>query len=351
MILTPSNLVAEINRLPKTVYYNYPHGSTTTKVKVVAVTSPNGPITIERKRGTSVKQQTISAQMIQRYANAFRENVPINIDRVLGASYNTRSSLEALLAHTPEFYLCYPKRIEMTSSSFKTKKGHKHLIWTPATPHARGVINKVECDLTISERPSLETIYGVVEIPEGVEIGAGMTIEAKRRHTQIQIALAEIGYHLGYRTYIAANDQSIEYNSQPLVALPGVVADLSSERLLSAYGEAVDAARFIDCVWFRNGRLMPAVMEVEHSTGVTSGLARMQRFKNLIPPFPSRWVIVAPDEDRHSVLTKAADTQFAGLETKYFPYSAVEELHGLCTKRKIRGVTDEFLDSFMEAAA
>ena len=96
---------------------------------------------------------------------------------------------------------------------------------------------------------------------------------------------------------------------------------------------------------------MPAVMEVEHSTGVTSGLARMQRFKNLIPPFPSRWVIVAPDEDRHSVLTKAADTQFAGLETKYFPYSAVEELHGLCTKRKIRGVTDEFLDSFMEAAA
>ena len=203
--------------------------------------------------------------------------------------------------------------------------------------------------MTITERPSIETVYGVVDLPK--ESAGELDIEIKRRHTQIQIALAVIGNQLGFRTYIAANDQSIEYNKKPLIALPGVVSNLSSERLLTAFAEGVDAARFIDCVWFKNGKLMPAVMEIEHSTGVTSGLARMQKFKNAIPAYPTRWVIVAPDEDRADVFTKCSDSQFKGLNAKFFPYSAVEELYALCEKRKIRGVDEDFLDCFMETAA
>ena len=49
--------------------------------------------------------------MIWRVANAISEGEPINFDRVLGGSYNTRSVLESLLASTPEFYYCYPGRI------------------------------------------------------------------------------------------------------------------------------------------------------------------------------------------------------------------------------------------------
>jgi len=349
MNLTPSNLVTEIGLLPTNVFYNYPHAKTKTKVRVVSVTKPVGPIRIERKTGSKKKEETISVQMIQRYANSFGENIPINIDRVLGASYNTRSSLEALLANTPEFFVCYPKRIEMLASSFKSKKGHKHLLWNPDPTqlHPRGEIKVVDCNLTISERPSIETVYGIVEIPPTAE-KEGMSIEVQRRHTQIQIALAEIGHQLGYRTWIAANDQGIEYNKKPLLALPGVIPNLAAEKILSAFGEAVKAARLIDCVWFQNGTLMPAVLEVEHSTGVTSGLTRMQTFKDLIPPYPTRWVIVAPDEDRTAVMTKASVKQFSKLNAKYFSYSAVEELHSLCKKRRIKGVTEDFLDCFME---
>jgi type II restriction enzyme len=349
MKVTASNIVSAINRLSRDTYYNYPNSRTRTQVRVVSVTSPIGPIRVERMNGGVKKEDTISPNMIHRYANAFEEGIPVNIDRVLGASYNTRSCLEALLAQTPEFYVCRPRRIEMQESTSAIKSGHKHLIWNPHQRHTEGQIHELPCDLTISERPSLETVYGVVDIPVGVT--GELDIEIKRRHTQIQIALAIIGHQLGFRTYIAANDQRIEYNKKPLVALPGVVTNLSAERLLTAFSEGVDAARFIDCVWFKNGKLMPAVMEIEHSTGVTSGLARMQKFKNAIPPYPTRWVIVAPDEDKSAVLTKCSDPQFKGLEAKFFPYSAVEELYALCEKRKIHGVGEEFLDCFMESAA
>ena len=357
MNVTATNIISAINRLSRSVYFDYPNTRTSTKVRVVSVELPVGPIKIER---TMTKQDSsgnivvrreedgISTSMIQRYAHAFSEGIPVNIDRVLGASYNTRSALEALLAHTPQFYLCYPKRIEMLESSSEIKKGHKHLIWNPQNPHKEGEIHILDCDMTITERPSVETIYGVVDFP--IEASGEMDIEMKRRHTQIQIALALIGHQLGFRTYIAANDQGIQYNQKPLIDLPGVVPNLSQERLLSAFAEGVNDAQFIDCIWFKNGKLMPAVMEIEHSTGVTSGLARMQKFKNAIPPYPTRWVIVAPDEDRSSVLTKCSDPQFRGLNAKFFPYSAVEELYALCERRKIKGVDEDFLDCFMESA-
>jgi type II restriction enzyme len=69
--------------------------------------------------------------MIWRLANAIRQNQPINVDRILGASYNTRSVLEALIAHTPQFHFCYPGRIESVNSNEAVKKGHKHLISNP----------------------------------------------------------------------------------------------------------------------------------------------------------------------------------------------------------------------------
>ena len=93
---------------------------------------------------------------------------------------------------------------------------------------------------------------------------------------------------------------------------------------------------------------MPAVMEIEHTTGVTSGLTRMLNFSNKIPPIQTRYVIVAPDEDRDNVIEKANKEIYRDLNLKYFPYSAVEELYVICQRRHIRGVNDDFLDCYME---
>jgi type II restriction enzyme len=358
MKLTASNLVKAIQNLPKDQWFEYISGATQTKVKVTHITQPEGPISIERyspaKGGiTNATKAQISVPMIWRIANAFQPNVPINFDRVLGASYNTRSALETLLAHTPEFYWCVPGRIELINNSSEIKRGHKHLVWMPELPHQNGVLaeSKTGNDQAISEIPTQSIVYDSLAITKS-SLPIEMDIDVKRRHLQIQIALIEIGFMLGFRTWIAHNDKGFQYGDKKVGELNGVIARLADERVLASYEDAVNAANLIDCIWFKNGKLMPAVMEVEHSTGITSGLTRMKKFQDLGPHLADvRWVIVAADEDRAEVMRKASIEHFQSLNPKFFPYSAVEELYDLCKRRKLsnRAVNEAFLDCFMES--
>ena len=323
-------------------------------IQIESITLPEGPIRIKRfdpSKGESSSNKppvTISTQMIWRLANALSPNQPINVDRILGASYNTRSVLEALIAHTPQFYYCYPGRIESINAKDKIKKGHKHLLWLPNKPHKNGTISQMETDIVISEIPILEAKYEALVLSDDFKVEE-LNIDIKRRHAQIQITLYFIGKQLGYRTWIAQNDKGIRYQNKKLGEYDGVISTLKEEQLIKSHSEAINAALLIDCIWFKNSRLMPAVMEIEHTTGVRSGLTRMKNFFDRFPPFPTRYVIVAPDEDRNKVVQEANKPQFKDLESKFFPYSAVEELYALCQKRKIKGVTEEFLDCYMEA--
>jgi type II restriction enzyme len=352
MTVTASSLVSFITRLPKHQQYSYISPKNKGLILLDSISQPEGPIYFRRfnpEKGQGPQtndSESISTEMLWRVANAIRENVPFNVDRIVGASYNTRSVLETLLAHTPQFYYCYPGRIERIADSESIQRGHKHLLWCPQTPHVNGVLQKRDIDLVISEIPSREVIYDAVSVVEGDNPITDINVQ--RRHAQIQIALFLIGVQLGYRTWIAQNDKGILYRNKKICEYPGIICDLRDEQLLRAYSEAAKAALLIDCIWFKNGRLMPAVMEVEQSTGVRSGLTRMKNFMDRFPPFPTRWVIVAPDEDRNLVMKECESPQFAPLKPKYFPYSAVEELYSLCSRRKVHGITEEFLDCFME---
>lgn len=342
-----------INQLPKQNSYQYLNPNNKGIIQIERIDLPEGPIRIKRcdpSKGETFANKTsvpISSQMIWRLANAIRPNQPINVDRILGASYNTRSVLESLLAHTPQFYYCYPGRIESINANNAIKKGHKHLLWNPELPHQNGTIAEVKTDIVISEIPALEAFYDALVLPSEFNTEA-LDIDLKRRHAQIQIALYFIGKQLGFRTWIAQNDKGILYQNKRIGEFEGVIAKLDDEVLIKAHSDAIKAALMIDCIWFKNGRLMPAVMEVEHSTGITSGLSRMKNFYDRFPPFPTRYVIVAPDELRQKVVHEANKPQFASLGAKFFPYSAVEELYALCQKRKLKGVTEEFLDCYME---
>jgi hypothetical protein len=351
--VTGYNLVSYINQLPKNRDYNYINPTNRGLIRIIRVDLPEGPIVVKRwnpskgETADSVREVSISTEMIWRVANAFFEGQPVNIDRLLGASYNTRSVLESLLANTPQFYFCYPGRIEDIAGHTNVEHGHKHILWVPSEPHENGVLLQKDTEVGISEIPTSAAVYDALTLPDTLDL-QGMDIEVARRHTQIQIALYLIGLQLGYRTWIAQNDRGILYKDKPLIEQDGIVRTLQSENLVSPYDGAVTAGLFIDCIWFKNGRLMPAVMEVEHTTRVTSGLARMLNFYNKIPPVQTRYVIVAPDEDRDHVVSEANKTMFKELGTRYFPYSAVEELFVICQRRKLRGITEEFLDCYME---
>jgi type II restriction enzyme len=75
----------------------------------------------------------------------------------------------------------------------------------------------------------------------------------------------------------------------------------------------------------------------------------MLNFYSKIPPILTRYVIVAPDDDRQKVIAEASKPIFKDLHIRYFPYSAVEELFIVCQRRKLRGITEEFLDCYMES--
>ncbi|MCA3147590.1 MAG: restriction endonuclease [Burkholderiales bacterium] len=340
-------MVKAIASLPTDQWFEYINPKNKGKVKVVSVTKPEGPIII--KRADSKKNESISSKMIWRLANAMQPDIPVNVDRVFAGSYNTRSVLETLLAHTPEFYWCTPGRIELENSTQEIKSGHKHIVWRPNSLHKNGVLQKFETDVVISEIPSTNAIYESLQMPSVIVQGI-TDINVQRRHLQIQIALVAIGHQLGFRTWVARNDQGIRYGNKKVGELDGIVVQLEQENLMKAWADAVKAATHIDCIWFRNGKFMPAVMEVEHSTGVVTGLARMKRLKDQLPSFQTRWVIVAPDEDRGKVIKEANEPQFHDLHTMFFPYSAVDELYALCQKRKLsnKAVTEAFLDCFME---
>ncbi|MFA5706008.1 MAG: restriction endonuclease [Candidatus Neomarinimicrobiota bacterium] len=356
MRVTAENLVSSINQLNKNRYYNYINSSTKGLIQIVRVNLPEGPIIIKRwdssigQSPATAKEESISSQLIWRVANAFQEDMPINIDRVLGASYNTRSVFESLLAHTPNFHVTYPGRIETIKSYSTIKSGHKHLVWLPDQPHEMGTINIIKTERIISEIPSQHAIYESLTVKDDFATISehSLDIKIQRRHAQIQVALVQIGLQLGFRTWVAQNDKSIIYNKKRLAEIEGVIPSLNDEKLIMAHPDAVNAALLIDCIWFKNGRLMPAVMEIECTTGITSGLSRMKNFQDKFPPFPTRYTIVAADEDRPKFLKEASKEQFNTLKPMFFPFSAVEELYSLCQRRKIRGVSEEFLDSFME---
>jgi type II restriction enzyme len=355
--LTPELLVRAISELRRDHDYAYVDPSNHGRIQIVEVRMPCGPIVIRRynpskgQTPNSAPRVTISANMLARVANGTATGVPLNVDRILGASYNTRSVLEALLANTPQFYVCHPGRIQVSESTSDIQPGHKHLLWQPDQPHAPGTVHTLDTEFVISELPSINAVYEALVLPD--DDGRPALPEGfNRRHAQIQVALVMIGEALGMRPFVAKNDQSIRYKDMKLGERPLVVADLSGVPLLSPYAEAIRAGSLIDCIWFRNGRFMPAVFEVEHTTGITSGLTRMLGFKERAPNIQSRYVIAAPDEDRVKVMSELVKPQFQSLSPAFLPYSAVEELHGLVQHRELRSrVNDEFIEAFLERAA
>ena len=190
MNLTAYDVVAAINQLPKNRAYHYINSRTKGQIEILSVQMPGGPILIKRydpskgEKPSDAKEESISSQMIWRIANAFREEQPINFDRILGGSYNTRSVLESLLAHTPQFYYCYPGRVEDIDMSTKIKEGHKHLMWCPERPHKAGILEKIPTDIVISEVPNLDVFYDSLVVPDAAR-KSGMDIDVQRRHAQM----------------------------------------------------------------------------------------------------------------------------------------------------------------------
>ena len=346
-IFTAEDICRAIAALDDKKLYGYVNENTHGEIQIIQVKRPQGPIVFRRRKVGKPwgKKERIGTKMLWRLANALGTGIPVNVDRVFAGSYNTRSVLEALVAHTSEIYTCLPGRLENIGGNIKIKRGHKHILFDPEVPHAHGEISFRDLgeNFVISEVPTAENSYDVAPPP-----GGELPPDIARRHSQIQVALAEIGRALSLRTWVAVEDHGIQYEGRNILQFPFIVQDLAAERVLSGFPKAIDVGKHIDCLQFNGG--LPFVFEVEHTTGVTSGLTRMLNFHEQAPHLATDFIIVAPDEDRTLVMDRSNHEQFRELDPWYLPYSKVEQLYSLSRKHSgtIKGVNKSFLFNYME---
>ena len=127
MILTTAHILDLIEELPINVAFDYVSGGDS-KAKLVSIDRESVKVDIVRVNADgSEKNASMTTDILNTLANSIKENKPFKFDNVLNGSGNVRSTMEAIFAHTSEFYSCKIGRV-------------KHLIWVPRIPHEIGRI-------------------------------------------------------------------------------------------------------------------------------------------------------------------------------------------------------------------
>lgn len=345
--LKTPDLVAMISQLGIAETYEY--FSEKGRLQITDITKPEGPIKFTRwNMHDKESKGSVSINQLNTIAVAFskRPNYPIQLDRLFSGGGNSRSALETLLAYTPKFFICYPQKSNPYTGTIE--KRIKHIMWCPEDKHPLGEIAEKDFQQVISE-VELDADFGNINITPDMLTEELDSIEAKKVHTQMQVALVRIGGALNFHTWIARNDRAIPVGDTTLGDLPGVIPSLDSVKLLFE-NESKKIASWIDCIWFSDDyRYIPAVIEVEHTTGVTSGLIRMLQFREVVPALQMNYAIVAPNELRNRVVSEANSGLFRSLDARYIPYSTIRVLYGLIKTYNLSNVVQRsFIEPFME---
>ncbi len=127
MNLTIEHILDLIEKLPANKSFDYVSGGET-KAKLVSVDRDNVRVDIARLNADGTeKNASMTTDILNTLSRSIKENMPFKFDNVLNGSGNVRSTMEAIFAHTTEFYACKIDNV-------------KHLIWVPSIPHEIGKI-------------------------------------------------------------------------------------------------------------------------------------------------------------------------------------------------------------------
>lgn len=125
--MTIDHILDLIEQLPKNEEFDYVSGGES-KAKFISIDRDNIKVDIVRVNADgSEKNASMTTDILNTLVHSIKENRPFKFDNVLNGSGNVRSTMEAIFAHTSEFYSCKIGRV-------------KHLIWVPSKPHRIGEI-------------------------------------------------------------------------------------------------------------------------------------------------------------------------------------------------------------------
>ena len=130
MLLTVDHILDLIAQLPINKNYEYVSGGES-KAKLISIDRENLKVEIARINADGTeKNASMTTDILYTLATSIQENKPFKFDNVLNGSGNVRSTMEAIFAHTSEFYFCKVNKI-------------KHLVWIPTRKKEVGIIEEI----------------------------------------------------------------------------------------------------------------------------------------------------------------------------------------------------------------
>ena len=168
-----------------------------------------------------------------------------------------------------------------------------------------------------SWREDLAKVREAAALKPGVE-------QDERTHTQVQGWLRDLGLALGYKVFIAQNDQGRLHEGGKLGE--GCLTRLGG-RLEAAPG--ADAVRLIDVLWLSDPDTIISAFEVEHSTSIYSGIVRMLDLAlGGAAGSLHALYLIAPDKrevDVRAQIARPAFSRIGDLSVRYLPYGELDK--------------------------
>ena len=148
--------------------------------------------------------------------------------------------------------------------------------------------------------------------------------ESDRTHTEVQAWLRDLGFALGYKVWIAANDRGRSYDGGTLAT--GCL-DCLPQFIEQAPG--AESIRLIDVLWLdQDNARVAAAFEVEHTTSIYSGIVRMLDLALSSGLHATGGLfLVAPDareEEVRTQLHRPAFSRVADLQVRFLSYGELE---------------------------
>jgi len=141
MKISIEHLLDIIDKLPKEVNFDYIIPG---KNKAVLISVDHDGLSVameKRSEDGARKSAGMTTDTLRTIVDNTFERVPFSVDSIFNGSGSARSTWEAILANTSEFYTC-------------KVNNQKHLIWVPESPHDLGHV--VKYDGEFQERPHTE---------------------------------------------------------------------------------------------------------------------------------------------------------------------------------------------------
>lgn len=133
--MTYTEFIKIINELEKNKEYPYVQSSTSSEQKFYKLLSVSEESIVVERDGNELK---VSIQQIKQILNNLKKDEPLDIERLLGGSGNTRSIIESLLCLTPTIFYTKLNR-------------RKHIFDSSSERHMLGVLKEYTAEFTIEK--------------------------------------------------------------------------------------------------------------------------------------------------------------------------------------------------------